>query len=78
MRFNFSCVIAGEDSEISIDSVELPDQTNCYRVHQNGKFCTYLCKVNGEYRSPRDSNMGIKDMDTIGERIEAYLLGHSG
>lgn len=48
MRFNFSCVIAGEDSEISIDSVELPDQTNCYRVHQNGKFCTYLCKVNGE------------------------------
>lgn len=78
MRFNFKCVLAGEESEIQVSSVELPDQPNCYRINQNNKFCTYLCKINGEYRSPRDSNLSVKDMDTIGERIEEYLLRHSG
>lgn len=78
MRFNFLYTIEGEESRIQVDSVELPEQSNCYRINQNGKFCTYLCKISGEYRSPRDANLSIKDMDGIGKRIEEYLLGHSG
>lgn len=78
MRFKFRCILAGQDSEITVDSVELPNQSNCYRINQNGKFCTYLCKINGEYRSPRDSNLAVPDMDVIGDRIEEYLLRHSG
>lgn len=78
MRFNFPYKIAGEESQIQVDSVEIPDQSNCYRINLNGKFCTYLCKIDGEYRSPRDTNLSIQDMEGIGDRIEEYLLGHSG
>ncbi len=78
MRFNFTYIIAGEEKQIQVDSVELPDQSNCYRINQDGKFCTYLCKINGDYRSPRDENLSAEDMDAIGELIENYLLKHSG